>query len=91
MKKILIVTLLIISLYNCERVTMDKKYAVYLNNNVDYSIGCYFALGCEFGTLYPDTLKNDSWENIRDNYKVPKRYDLSLDDLKNMDWTINYP
>ena len=118
---------------------MDKKYPVYLKNNADHSIGSYFGLGGEFGTIYPDTslpsvnkyviteikpesryiydsglkweevysmlpkdtmsvfifhtdtLEKDNWEEIRNNYKILKRYDLSLDDLKRMNWTITYP
>jgi hypothetical protein len=139
MIKIFIFILLVANLSKCEKVAMDKRYAVYLKNNAEHSIGAYFALGGEFGTLYPDTtlpetkqyviteikpdaryiydsgieweeiysklpkdtmsvyvfhtdtLQNVSWEDIRNNYKVLKRYDLSLDDLKRMNWTITYP
>lgn len=38
-----------------------------------------------------DTLNTFSWEIIRKGYKVLKRYDLSVNDLKNMNWTITYP
>lgn len=139
MVKILMIIFLVTNLCKCDKTAMDKKYAVYLLNNAEHSIGCYFGLGGNFGTLYPDTLlpvsnqyiiteikpgskyiydsgieweeiysklpqdtmsvfifhtdtlKNDSWEEIRGNYKVLKRYDLSLDDLKRMNWTITYP
>jgi len=136
--KILISTLLITNFHNCV-IPMDKKYRLYLNNNAEHSIGCYFALGDKYGTAYPDTLlpetkqyiieeispgdryildsgleweevysklpkdtmsvfifhtdtlKNETWNSIRDNYKILKRYDLSLEDLQNNDWTISYP
>lgn len=138
MIKTIIFLLLISSLYKCEK-AMDNKYAVYLENNVSYSIGCYFGLGGDFGTLYPDTtlpvnnqyviaevksgsryiydsgieweeiysklpqdtmsvfifhsdtLDKYNWEEVRDGYKVLKRYDLSLEDLKQNNWTITYP
>ncbi|MFH0757879.1 MAG: hypothetical protein V2B15_11370 [Bacteroidota bacterium] len=38
-----------------------------------------------------DTLNKYSWEEVRNGYKVLKRYDLSYDDLERMDWTITYP
>ncbi len=31
------------------------------------------------------------WEIIRDGYKILKRYDLSLEDLEETDFTITYP
>lgn len=41
--------------------------------------------------LNEDTIEKYSWNKIRSDYKILKRYDLSLDDLKNQDWTVNYP
>ena len=38
-----------------------------------------------------DTLEKYSWEEIREGYKILKRYDLSMDDLDSLDWTITYP
>lgn len=32
-----------------------------------------------------------SWEEIKNNYKVLYRYDLSLQDLQKLNWTIYYP
>jgi hypothetical protein len=40
--------------------------------------------------FHADTLEKYSWEVIRDEYKILKRYDLSLRDLKNMNYTITY-
>jgi hypothetical protein len=34
---------------------------------------------------------NTPWDTIKKNYMILKRYDLSLDDLDNMNWTITYP
>jgi hypothetical protein len=36
-------------------------------------------------------LETTPWDTVKAKYLVLKRYDLSLDDLKNMNWTISYP
>jgi len=41
--------------------------------------------------FHPDTLARYDWNVIRNDYKVLKRYDLSLDDLKNTDFNVTYP
>jgi hypothetical protein len=41
--------------------------------------------------FHTDTLNKYSWEQVRDGYKISKRYDLSLEDLKQRNWTIMYP
>lgn len=38
-----------------------------------------------------DTLKKFDWDSIRINYKILQRYDLSLKDLQNRNWEIEYP
>lgn len=38
-----------------------------------------------------DTLVKYPWQQIRSEYKILKRYDLSLSDLKNRSYTIVYP
>lgn len=38
-----------------------------------------------------DTLKKYDWENVRLNYRVLKRYDLTLQDLQSTDFYVNYP
>ncbi len=38
-----------------------------------------------------DTINNTTWEEIRSGYKILKRYDVSIDDLKNSSWIISYP
>lgn len=38
-----------------------------------------------------DTLNTYDWRSIKEGYKILKRYDLSLDDLKKSNWTITYP
>ena len=34
---------------------------------------------------------DSSWQTIRDKYLVLKRFDLSAEQLKNLNFTINYP
>lgn len=36
-------------------------------------------------------LEGNTWETVKENYLVLKRYDLSLQDLESMNWTITYP
>ena len=38
-----------------------------------------------------DTIDQVPWPRIRDEYLVLRRYDLSLEDLEAMDWTVKYP
>lgn len=38
-----------------------------------------------------DTVDKYSWDKIRSDYNVLKRYDLSLDDLKKLSWKVIYP
>ena len=41
--------------------------------------------------LDADTVNICGWEEVAKDYKVLKRYDFSVDDLKNMNWTVTYP
>lgn len=41
--------------------------------------------------LHSDTVKKYSWDIIRSEYKVLKRYDVSLRDLRDLNYTIYYP
>ncbi len=38
-----------------------------------------------------EVLETTPWDTVKANYLVLKRYDLSLQDLENMSWTITYP
>jgi hypothetical protein len=38
-----------------------------------------------------DTLAKYDWSEIRSGYRILKRYDLSLQDLENRNFTIEYP
>jgi hypothetical protein len=37
------------------------------------------------------TISYYDWQLIRNNYKILKRYDISLGDLKQKKWIIPYP
>ncbi len=41
--------------------------------------------------FHPDTLSTYSWDVIRDEYKILKRYDLSVEDLQSIDLEVFYP
>ncbi|HLO60671.1 MAG TPA: hypothetical protein VK179_18115 [Bacteroidales bacterium] len=38
-----------------------------------------------------DTIDANTWNEIKRGYKIIKRKDLSLDDLRQTNWTIDYP
>jgi hypothetical protein len=38
-----------------------------------------------------ETLQIVPWDTIQEKYMILKRYDLSLEDLQGMNWTITYP
>jgi hypothetical protein len=38
-----------------------------------------------------EVIETEEWSDVVHSYKVLKRYDLSLADLKRMNWTITYP
>lgn len=41
--------------------------------------------------FHTDTLSKYNWDVIRNQYKILKRYDISLADLRQIDFTITYP
>ncbi len=44
-----------------------------------------------FFFLSPDTIAKYGWEDVRENYRILKRYDLSFSDVESLDFTIYYP
>lgn len=38
-----------------------------------------------------EIVDTNNWSQIKEGYLVLKRYDLSLNDLKQMNWTVTYP
>lgn len=138
MIRIIIIAALLTSVNGCGKLPASR-YAIYVHNQSPESIECYFALGGNFGTQYPDTvlpasnrylidnikagdrfiydsrlkweevfqqlpgdtlsiyifdsdiLASYPWEVIRNEYKILKRYDLSLEDLKRLKRNVTYP
>lgn len=41
--------------------------------------------------LSKDTVDMYSWDKIKNDYNILWRYDLSLEDLEHMNWTVTYP
>lgn len=41
--------------------------------------------------FHKDTIAKYSWDEIRGDYKILTRYDLSLEDLKRLDFVLTYP
>jgi hypothetical protein len=41
--------------------------------------------------FHADTLNKYTWEKVRNDYKILKRYDLSLQNLQLLNYTISYP
>ncbi len=41
--------------------------------------------------LSNDTINKYDWYTVRNGYMILKRYDLSLGDLKQLNWTISFP
>jgi hypothetical protein len=38
-----------------------------------------------------EIIEDTPWDTVKANYMVLKRYDLSLQELEKMNWTISYP
>jgi hypothetical protein len=38
-----------------------------------------------------DTIENYSWDEIVNGYKIIERRDFSIDDLKQINWSVTYP
>lgn len=42
--------------------------------------------------LFDDNIfSSDDWADIRENYKILMRYDLSIEDLERLNWKVTYP
>ncbi len=44
-----------------------------------------------FYIFHADTVKKYKWDEVRDGYKILKRYDLSLQDIKQLNKSVYYP
>jgi len=61
---------------------MDLKRKLYKYKNTDT---------LSFFILSPDTILKYGWEDVRKNYRILKRYDLSYSDVESLDFKIYYP
>lgn len=59
--------------------SMKEVYASYPTDTISYFI------------LSPDTIAKYGWEDVRKNYRILKRYDLSYGDMESLDFNIYYP
>ena len=73
MMKFFLLILYVTNLYKCENIP-HKRYALYLMNNTEHSIGFYFALGGNYGILYPDKLLPTTNHYIIKEIKHGSRY-----------------
>jgi len=62
----------------------NRRWANHINDSNPQNVLMVFVYSL-------DTLKKYSWEEIQDDYKVLKRYDLTVNQIKQMDWTVTYP
>jgi hypothetical protein len=69
--------------YYLDKTGKDNTWANYIAT-LPVDTLCIFILDAK---IFADS----SWQTIRDKYLVLKRYDLSAEQLKNMNFTINYP
>lgn len=75
------------------KIIANEKKSVYSKRDC---IEDYFKFSVPSDTIMififdADVLASNSWETVRRNYLVLKRYDLSLSDLKNANFSIDYP
>ena len=69
------------------------------NRSAMWSKDCHeiiFKRDTNYGTVFvyvfdAEVIENTSWDVVARDYLVLKRYDLTLEDLKRLDWKITYP
>jgi len=75
----------------------DFYWQIRLSSKGYSSLADYFKKNLPVDTLsvyffHPDTLTKYSWEKVREDYMILKRYDMSLENLQYLDKkTVNYP
>ena len=77
--------------YVCKDIKVSGKYYYYSSAKWEE---IYSNLPCDTMSVFifhTDTLNKYGWQEVRDGYKILRRYDLSLKDIKKMKWTIPYP
>ena len=41
--------------------------------------------------IFSEIVTEENWDDVRNNYAVAKRYDLSFGDLERLNWIVVYP
>ena len=73
-----------ITIFSLESDTLSESFIKILSEDFpDYIMMIYL--------FSKDTIDQVPWSRIRDEYLVLQRYDLTLDDLEAMNWTVEYP
>ena len=85
---------------NCDRVYPDTTISLNCRS-VNIKSKAYFKYGfstrmhtCDTLSVYifsTDTISKYGWEKVRDDYLILKRFDLSWDDIKRMEWEVSFP
>jgi len=71
----------------------DLSGNVFVGNNADF-IRIINDLPKDTLSFYffdANVIENEGWEKVRDEYLVLRRYDLSEDDLRTLDFTVPFP
>ena len=66
-----------------------KGASIYYHYNYEYDKGNTNVLSLFI--FDADTFNTYSWDEIKNDYKILRRYDLSLQDIKNLNYIIPYP
>ncbi len=78
--------------YQMNSATVIRKSQKEFKANWIYALKYDGDSGIMHGFIFEkQTVIEQPWDTIVANNMILKRYDLSLDDLERMDWTITYP
>ena len=76
----------------------ESKYRVGYSEKQDYGEVIEYCWNDYINSIESDTLmifvvldEGQDRDELKDQHTVLKRYDLTLQDLENMDWTVTYP
>jgi len=84
-------TILPVKKPNLALIKANDQFRVYSRDKWEDNFLMFRADTLSIYFLHTDTINKYSWDKIRNEYRVLKRYDLSLQDLKNLGFKIPYP
>ena len=67
-----------------ERFSMPGSWESEINHRNSLGISSFFIVSL-------DTISKYGWETVRQTYNILERRDMTVEDLKNNNWTLNYP